>query len=62
MTTAIGSRESYALLEPTLETFFDSTGGSPVAGPPLVLPVGKGVPASRARLAAIEGGSVEKSG
>ncbi|MET1045136.1 MAG: hypothetical protein ABWX70_00295, partial [Hyphomicrobium sp.] len=33
-----------------------------VAGPPLVRPVGSGVPAKRARLAAIEGGSVEKSG
>lgn len=32
------------------------------AGPPLVRPVGRGVPASLARLAAIEGGSVEKSG
>lgn len=33
-----------------------------MAGPPLVLPVGRGVPASLARLAAIDGGSVEKSG
>jgi hypothetical protein len=33
-----------------------------VAGPPLVRPVGSGVPARRARLAAIEGGRVEKSG